>query len=54
MIDREWLPLNRNIERVGYSGFISAVWMLWRMNRAARQVDCKVKFEVIVPMRWLA
>lgn len=40
------------IKPLGYSGFLSAVWMLWRMNRNAKQTAVVMKAEIIVPLRW--
>ena len=45
-------PQGAPVIRLGYSGFISAVIMLWRMHRNARQLDIKAKAEIIVPLRW--
>lgn len=44
---------DRSIVRLGYSGFLSAVWMMWKMNRASRAFDIKTKAEIIFPLRWL-
>ena len=40
------------IERVGYRGFLSAVWMLWKMNRNAKEMRLNTKAEIILPLRW--
>lgn len=46
-------PNTAFIKRLGYYGFLSAVWMLWKMNRNARQLDIKSKCEITLPMPWL-
>jgi hypothetical protein len=51
MIDLSLDP-NRHIKRRGYSGFLSMIWMLWRMNRNAKKLDIKTKAEIILPVRW--
>jgi len=45
-------PHHAGIVRLGYSGFLSAVWMLWRMNRNAKQLRIISKCELILPLRW--
>lgn len=47
-----WFPHGAPVIRLGYRGFLSAVVMLWRMNRNARQLDIKTKAEFILPVRW--
>lgn len=39
--------------RVGYRGFLSAVWMLFKMNRNARQLGIRSRCEFITGMPWL-
>jgi hypothetical protein len=38
------------LKRLGYSGFLSAVWMLWKMNRNAKQLRITTKAEIILPV----
>lgn len=47
-----WFPRGTPIIRLGYSGFFSAVVMLWRMNRNAKATGIKTKAEFILPLRW--
>lgn len=50
----EFFPSNTPyIKRVGYRGFLSLVWMLWRMNRSAKLFGIKTKAEITLPVRWL-
>lgn len=39
--------------RHGYRGFLSLVWMLWKMNHKLRQLDMTSKVEITLPMPWL-
>lgn len=48
-----WFPSNPNIKRVGYYGFLSMIWTLWRMNRQAKTLNIKCKAEITFPIRWL-
>ena len=41
------------IVRLSYRGFLSAVWMVWKMNRNSRQLGITSKAEIILPLRWL-
>lgn len=41
------------IKRLGYYGFLSAVFMLFRMNRNARKTGVTMKCEIIVGLPWL-
>lgn len=41
------------IVRLGYRGFLSAVWMLWKMNSNAKQLGIKSRCEIMLPIRWL-
>lgn len=41
------------IKRLGYRGFLSAVWMLWKMNRNAKALRINTKCEIVLPIRWL-
>lgn len=55
MSNEQWYPLGAGvIQRMGYSGFLSAVIMLWRMNRNAKQLGLVTKAEFTLPVRWLA
>lgn len=42
-----------SIKRLGYRGFLSAVLMLWRMNRSARILGVSLRCEIVLPVRWL-
>lgn len=48
-----WFARHPGIQRIGYSGFLSAVWMLWKMNKSARTNQIHMKAEIIVPLKWL-
>ena len=48
-----WIPNDGGVKRLGYSGFLSAVWMLWRINRNAKQNRVMSIVEIRVPIRWL-
>lgn len=41
------------IVRLGYRGFLSAIWMMWKMNRNARALAMTTKAEIIFPLPWL-
>ena len=43
----------RFIKRLGYSGFLSLIWMLWCMNRNCKRLDIHTKAEIVFPVRWL-
>jgi hypothetical protein len=47
------LATEPSIKRVGYSGFLSAVLALWRMNRGAHRSGTRARFVVEVPLKWL-
>ena len=48
-----WFPsASVDIKRVGYHGFLSMIWMLWKTNRQSRILGTKCKMEVIFPVRW--
>ena len=47
------LNAERYIVRLGYRGFLSAVWMLWKMNRNGKQLGIVTKAEFILPVPWL-
>lgn len=36
-----------------YRGFISAVWLLWKMNRNAKQLRIKTRAVFTLPVPWL-
>lgn len=46
-------PIEAPIKLMGYRGFISAVWMLWRMNRASRAAGVTTEARIRLPIRWL-
>lgn len=41
------------IERWGYKGFLSMIWMLWKMNRQAKLLKVNTEVVVAIPVRWL-
>jgi hypothetical protein len=41
------------IKRVGYRGFLSMIWTLWRMNRSAKKMRIQCKAEIMFPVHWL-
>lgn len=51
-MDDPWFIQNPGIRRFGYSGFLSAVWMLWKMNRNANRMRIHTKAEILLPIRW--
>lgn len=51
----EWhLAPDRFIRRVGFSGFFSLVWAMFRMNRNAKKLGLQTKMEIKLPVRWFA
>ncbi len=46
-------PNTAFIKRIGYRGFLSAVWMLWKLNRNARQLRIETIYEIRLPVPWL-
>ena len=50
---RYYVDADHFIVRLGYRGFLSAIWMLWKMNRNARALQINTKAEIILPLRWL-
>jgi hypothetical protein len=44
---------DRFIKRLSYRGFLSAVWMLWKMNRAAKSNGIRTRCQIDLPIRWL-
>lgn len=44
---------NDAIVRLNYRGFLSAVWMLWKMNRSSRSVGVKTEARIVLPLPWL-
>lgn len=47
-----FFPHGAPMIRSGYRGFLSAVLMLWRMNRNARKLNIKTKAEFIIGFPW--
>lgn len=47
-----FFPRGQPIIRLGYRGFLSAVVMLWRMNRNCRKLGIKTRAEFIVGFPW--
>ena len=41
------------IKRIGYRGFFSMIWTLWKMNRGAKKANIKCKAEITFPLRWI-
>lgn len=44
---------SRYLKRVGYHGFVSMIWTLWKMNRQAKKLGIQCKAEILFPIRWL-
>ena len=36
-------------ERVGYSGFLSLVWLLWKAHREAKRLRMQVRLDITLP-----
>lgn len=54
MEQTKWFPNpGLFIKRVGYSGFISLIWMLYQQNRNAKRLGITAKYEIILPVRWM-
>ena len=41
------------VKRLGYRGFLSAVWILWKMNRNAKKLRITTECRIRLPIRWL-
>lgn len=46
-----WYPTDY-AKRIGCYGFLSAIVMLWRLNRNAKELGIKSKIELTLPLRW--
>ena len=40
------------VKRIGYKGFLSIIWVLWKMNKQCRKKNFKAKYEFILPVKW--
>ena len=39
-------------ERIGYSNFLSLVWMLFKANREAKRLGMQVRLDITLPTSW--
>jgi len=40
------------VSRIGYHGFMSLIWVLFKFNRAARKSGIESNIEITLPLRW--
>lgn len=38
-------------KRVGYTGFLSFVWFIWKQNRLCKKLQSKKKYEITLPFK---
>lgn len=51
--DKEDDEAHQQMKRVGYTNFFSFIWLFIKLNRTAKRYGGKVKYEVILPIKWL-